>query len=48
MMTTRTATATWNGTLLEGSGEITSFESGAIGTLPVSWPLGGTRRVNLS
>ena len=37
-MTTRTATATWNGSLLEGSGAITSFESGAIGTLPVSWP----------
>ena len=37
-MTTRTATAIWNGTLLEGSGAITSFESGAIGTLPVSWP----------
>ena len=37
-MTTRTATATWNGSLLEGSGSITSFESGAIGTLPVSWP----------
>ena len=37
-MTTRTATVTWNGTLLEGSGAITSFESGAIGTLPVSWP----------
>ena len=37
-MTTRTATASWNGTLLEGSGAITSFESGAIGTLPVSWP----------
>ena len=37
-MTTRTATAIWNGTLLEGSGAITSFESGAVGTLPVSWP----------
>ena len=37
-MTTRTATATWNGSLLEGSGAITSVESGAIGTLPVSWP----------
>ncbi|MFZ9218534.1 MAG: OsmC family peroxiredoxin [Candidatus Limnocylindrus sp.] len=37
-MTTRTATAVWNGTLLEGSGAITSFESGAIGRLPVSWP----------
>jgi len=37
-MTTRTATATWNGSLLEGSGSITSFESGAIGALPVSWP----------
>ena len=37
-MTTRTATATWNGSLLEGSGRITSFESGSIGALPVSWP----------
>ena len=37
-MTTRTASATWSGTLLEGSGEITSVESGAIGRLPVSWP----------
>jgi len=37
-MTTRTAHATWAGTLLEGHGEITSFESGAIGALPVSWP----------
>ena len=36
-MTTRTATASWNGSLLEGSGAITSFESGAIGRLPVSW-----------
>ncbi|MGI9096411.1 MAG: OsmC family peroxiredoxin [Candidatus Limnocylindrus sp.] len=37
-MTTRTASATWNGTLLEGSGTITNVESGAIGALPVSWP----------
>ena len=37
-MTTRTATATWNGSLLEGSGRITAFESGSIGALPVSWP----------
>ena len=37
-MTTRTASATWSGTLLEGGGEITSVESGAIGRLPVSWP----------
>jgi len=37
-MTTRTASAVWNGTLLEGSGTITSVESGAIGQLPVSWP----------
>jgi osmotically inducible protein OsmC len=37
-MTTRTASATWNGTLLEGSGEITTVESGAFGGLPVSWP----------
>ena len=37
-MTTRTASATWNGTLLEGRGEITTVESGAFGALPVSWP----------
>jgi osmotically inducible protein OsmC len=37
-MTTRTASATWSGTLLEGSGQITSVESGAFGGLPVSWP----------
>ena len=37
-MTTRTAHATWSGSLLEGHGQITSFESGAIGALPVSWP----------
>ena len=37
-MTTRTASATWSGTLLEGSGTITTVESGAIGALPVSWP----------
>ena len=37
-MTTRTASAIWAGTLLEGSGTITSVESGAIGQLPVSWP----------
>lgn len=37
-MTTRTASATWSGTLLEGSGSITGVESGAIGALPVSWP----------
>lgn len=37
-MTTRTASAIWNGTLLEGSGEITKVESGAFGGLPVSWP----------
>lgn len=37
-MTTRTATATWNGSLLEGSGSISAVESGAIGALPVSWP----------
>ena len=37
-MTTRTASAIWSGTLLEGSGEIVSVESGALGGLPVSWP----------
>ncbi len=37
-MTTRTASATWNGSLLEGAGKITTVESGAFGGLPVSWP----------
>lgn len=37
-MTTRTASATWRGTLLEGSGTITTVESGSIGALPISWP----------
>ena len=37
MATTRRATTTWTGTLLEGSGE-TTFASSGIGTFPVSWP----------
>jgi lipoyl-dependent peroxiredoxin len=38
MATDRRADVTWNGSLLEGSGTITSTTSGAIGTQPVSWP----------
>jgi len=37
MATTRRASTTWTGTLLEGSGE-TTFASSGIGTFPVSWP----------
>ena len=37
MATTRRATAQWNGSLLEGGGEVTLASSG-IGTFPVSWP----------
>ncbi len=37
MATTRRATAQWNGSLMEGSGEVTLASSG-IGTYPVSWP----------
>jgi osmotically inducible protein OsmC len=37
MATTRRASAAWNGSLLEGSGEVT-LESSGIGTYPVSWP----------
>ena len=37
MATTRRATTTWTGTLLEGSGE-TTFASSGIGSFPVSWP----------
>ena len=37
MATTRRASAVWNGTLLEGKGQVT-FESSKVGTFPVSWP----------
>jgi osmotically inducible protein OsmC len=37
MATQRTANVTWNGSLMEGSGTITSTTSGAIGEQPVSW-----------
>lgn len=37
MATTRTASAVWNGSLLEGSGQVT-LDSSGIGTYPVSWP----------
>jgi osmotically inducible protein OsmC len=37
MATSRTATATWNGSLLEGSGTIHEVGSGAFGPLAVSW-----------
>jgi len=33
----RTATATWNGNLTEGSGRLHSFGSGALPELPVTW-----------
>lgn len=36
MATTRQATTTWTGTLLEGSGEV-SLESSGIGSFPVTW-----------
>ena len=37
MATTRAATTVWNGTLLEGKGEVTLNSSG-VGVFPVSWP----------
>jgi osmotically inducible protein OsmC len=37
MATTRHASAVWNGSLLEGGGEVTLVSSG-IGAHPVSWP----------
>lgn len=37
MTATRTATVTWNGTLLEGSGTVTAGSSGLFTDLPVSW-----------
>jgi len=36
-MADRTAHVTWSGSLMEGSGTITSVESGAFGPLDVSW-----------
>jgi osmotically inducible protein OsmC len=37
MATTRTATTNWQGSLFEGSGQVT-LESSGIGTYDVSWP----------
>ena len=37
MATTRHASAIWDGSLFEGSGQVT-FDSSGIGTHPVSWP----------
>jgi lipoyl-dependent peroxiredoxin len=37
MAADRTAHVTWSGSLMEGSGTITSVESGALGPLDVSW-----------
>jgi osmotically inducible protein OsmC len=37
MATDRRADVTWEGSLMEGSGTITSTTSGAIGEQPVSW-----------
>jgi lipoyl-dependent peroxiredoxin len=36
-MADRTAYVTWNGSLMEGSGTITSVGSGALGPLDVTW-----------
>jgi lipoyl-dependent peroxiredoxin len=38
MATERTATVTWRGDLMSGSGEIDEVSSGAVGGLDVSWP----------
>jgi len=38
MATDRRAEVTWHGSLMEGSGTITSTTSGKIGEQPVSWP----------
>jgi lipoyl-dependent peroxiredoxin len=38
MATDRTASVTWTGSLLEGSGTIDAVGSGAFGPLAVSWP----------
>lgn len=37
MTTTRKATTQWNGSLMEGGGEVT-LRSSNLGTFPVSWP----------
>lgn len=37
MATTRQASAVWNGSLMEGSGQV-SLDSSGIGSYPVSWP----------
>lgn len=37
MATTRTATTRWEGSLMEGSGQVT-LESSGLGTYDVSWP----------
>jgi osmotically inducible protein OsmC len=37
MATDRTAHVTWNGSLMDGSGTITSTTTGAIGEQPVTW-----------
>ena len=37
MATTRHASTLWQGSLLEGSGQVT-FDSSGLGTYPVSWP----------
>lgn len=37
MATTRTATTVWQGSLLEGAGQI-ALESSGVGTFPISWP----------
>ena len=37
-MAERTASVTWNGSLLEGAGTIDSVGSGAFGPLEVTWP----------
>lgn len=41
MATTRRAAALWNGSLMEGSGQVT-LESSGVGTFPVSWPARST------
>jgi osmotically inducible protein OsmC len=42
MATDRSAEVIWKGSLLEGSGTISSTTSGAIGTQSVSWPARST------
>ena len=38
MAASRTATASWTGTLTEGSGTVTAGSTGSFVDLPVSWP----------